>query len=92
MQDAEKCPLCSQATVGRVRGGAGGYYEFNCPTCEHFDMEGVIFRRMSKGEHASKKQELIEFIKATPDDEIAYIGQRQEGDNMKALYCKRRPR
>lgn len=91
MQDVDKCPFCSQETTGEAKGGAGGFYRFNCPACKRFDVYNVTFRRLSNGEYADRKPQLLEFIKRTPEDTIAYFGQRQEGDDLKALYCEYRP-
>lgn len=75
MTDVDNCPFCSQATKGEAKDGAGGYYEFDCPRCQRFDMYNGTFRRMCDGKLGDEKPSLLEFIKNTPPNTIAYIGE-----------------
>jgi hypothetical protein len=58
-------------------------------------MFSKTFRGMSKGELDEEKPSLLEFIKETPADKIAYIGQHRvrkgDGSSVYELYKERRP-
>lgn len=92
MTNADYCPFCSQATEGTLKDGSMGHYQFDCPTCGPFNIYSATYRRFREGEFNVQKPEVLRFIQNTPADRIAYIGQRREGDNLKALYCQYRPR
>lgn len=87
MSDTLNCPFCSiPSKPGSV--DYGNQYLFKCPNCGTFLMYHAVHRQMvDRGEHADRKPMLLEFIKQTPEDKIAYIGSNVED----GLYAEYRP-
>jgi transposase-like protein len=90
MHEIRNCPFCLQPTETSSENG-GNHYLFKCSNCGTFFMYDSVYRRMGKGEYATRKAALLEFIKNTPADNIAYIGHRIPAEGQDGLYCGYRP-
>lgn len=73
MNDTLNCPFCSVPTEPSLKNG-GNYFLFDCSQCGRFLIYDAAYRKISRGEFATHNSGLLEFIKQTPSDKIAYIG------------------
>lgn len=92
MSDTRNCPFCSLPT-NSTSNNHGNHYLFKCPNCGMFLMYDAVYRRMAdRGEYADLKPLLHEFIKQTPEDQIAYIGSKVSAiKEENGLYREYRP-
>lgn len=91
MSETLNCPFCAVPTEPTLKNG-GNYYLFKCSNCGMFLMYDAVYRKMGKGEFATHKPVLQDFIKRTPAEKIAYIGFKiptVEGES--GLYMEHRP-
>lgn len=87
MSDTLTCPFCFVPNKPIPR-DFDNQHQFNCPNCGEFLIYDAVYRRMvDRGEYADRKAELLQFIRQTPEDRIAYIGSKVED----GLYAEYRP-
>lgn len=87
MANTLACPFCSVSTESK-KIKLESYYLFKCTDCGTFLMYDSVYRKMvNRGEYAGRKAELLEFIRQTPEDRIAYIGSKVET----GLYAEYQP-
>lgn len=91
MSDTLDCPFCAAPTKP-IPKDFDNQYQFDCPNCGMFLMYDAVYRKMAaRGDYADHKPALLEFIKKTPESQIAYIGFKiptVEGEN--GLYAEYR--
>jgi uncharacterized Zn finger protein len=92
MRDTENCPLCSNRAKTTLKDFDKDYL-VQCRNCGTFTISVKTFSKLAEGQYASRKASLLEFVKNTPGDKIAFIGEKFSDDvpPTYGLYAEYRP-